>query len=94
MSAFTYANFSDDARDAVMTAADVALASGVGRVLPEHLQAAVDGAQRSGRPARELGRIPFDSTVIDVLSQAHDAAVAAGEAVDIGYLRAALSSNG
>lgn len=92
MPAFTYANFSDEAREAVMTSADVALSGGSTRVLCEHLQAAIDGARRSGRPARELGRIPFDTTTVDALSRAHESAYEAGEAVELRHIREALSA--
>ena len=91
VTAFTYSNFSDEAREAVMTAADVALSSGASRVLPEHLEAAIGGAQRSGHPAREIARIPFDTLTVDALSRAHELALAAGEAVDARHLRAALA---
>ncbi len=94
MATFTYGAFSDEARDAVLTAADIALSAGSDTVMPEHLVAAVKGATRSARPARDLGRVPFHDATVNALHRAHDAAVEAAKAVDLGHLVDALSEPG
>lgn len=91
MAKLSYGPFSEEAREAVMVASDVALSESAPSVLPEHLGAAVGGAVRSARPAEELGRIPFDSSTRAALERAHDAAVSAGETVELKHLRAALA---
>ncbi len=91
MAAFSYGPFSEEAREAVVIASDVALSEGSESVLPEHLEAALGGAGRSDRPAEELGRMPFDPSTRGVLERAHDAAVSAGETVELQHLRDALS---
>lgn len=90
MAKFTYGNFSEEARQAVVTAADVALVASSEKVLPEHLETAVGGATRSGRP-QPRGGVPFDRSTMEILEQAHDAAVSAGEVVELDHLRNALS---
>ena len=90
MATFSYGAFSEAAREAVVTAADVALGEGSSAVLPEHLAAGVGGAVRSGRPVAETARIPFDTSTRVVLERAHDAAVSAGENVELEPLRDAL----
>lgn len=87
---FSYGNFSDKAREAVVTAADVALSEGSSTVRAEHLAAAIDGAERGARDEAELGRIPFDLITVDALNRAHDQAVSAGRMVELGDLRKAL----
>ena len=94
MTQFSYANFSKEAREAVMTAADVALVKGSSTVLLEHLSAAVDGAERGSRPEQELGEIPFDLVAVAALNSAHDAAVSADEVVELRHLRSALPGAG
>jgi hypothetical protein len=90
MAQFSYANFSNEAREAVMTAADVALSEGSSTVRIEHLAAAIDGASRGSRPEEELGRIPFDLTAVAALNRAHDEAIAAHEVVELRHIRSAL----
>jgi hypothetical protein len=90
MAKFTYGNFSEEAREAVVTAENVALVASAEKVLPEHLGAAISGATRSERPG-PVGGVPFDPSTREVLEQAHDAAVAVGETVECHYIQAALS---
>ena len=90
MAKFSYGRFSDEAREAAVTAADVALSGDSEAVLPEHLWAAVNGAERSERCARERGRIPFADSTAAALRRAHDAAVSAGAIVELHHLRDAL----
>jgi len=87
---FTYGQFSEQAWQAVATAADVALSADARRVLPEHLAAAVSGAPRSDRPTTELGRIPFAEETMTVLHRVLYAAEDADETVELYHLRAAL----
>jgi hypothetical protein len=90
MPKFTYGNFSEEAREAVLTAENVALVASSEKVLPEHLEAAINGAMRSERPG-PVGGVPFDLTTREILEQAHDAAVSAGEDVELHHLGNALS---
>ena len=90
MASFSYAQLSEAAREVVVTAADVALGEGSGCVLPQHLEAAVSGAPRTEDPTDEAGRIPFDMSTKAILERAHDAAVSAGETVELQHLREAL----
>ena len=94
MAPFSYGPFSEEAREAVVTAADVAIGQSSASVLPEHLKAATEGAVRSERPVEETGRIPFDPSTMSVLEQAHDAAVSADETVELHHLRDALGEQG
>ncbi len=94
MAKFSHGVFSYEARDMMLTAADIALSAESNAVLPEHLKAAVKGATRSARPTRDLGRVPFHDTTVNALHRAHDAAVEADVAIDLGHLIDALSEPG
>jgi hypothetical protein len=74
-------------------AADLALSRGADTVLTEHLEAAIKGPTRSGRPTQELGRIPFAETSAAALHRAHDAAVSADETVGLHHLRDAITGS-
>ena len=90
MPQFSYANFSDEAREAVLTAADRALAADSKVVRVEHMKEAIAGAPRSSRPEQELGQIPFDLILVHALNDAHDEALAKGEKVELRDLRKKL----
>lgn len=91
MPQFSYANFSDEAREAVLVAADRALAAGSKVVRVEHMKEAIKGATRSSRSEQELGQIPFDLILVHALNDAHDEAVAKGKLVELRDLRKKLS---
>jgi hypothetical protein len=90
MPQFSYANFSEEAREAVLVAADRALGAGSKVVRPEHMKEAVEGATRSSRTEKELGEIPFDLILVHALNDAHDEAVAAGRRVELRDLKKKL----
>ena len=90
MTQFSYANFSPEAREMVVAAANVALDQGSSTVLVEHLKAALDGAKGGSRPDSEVGQIPFNLTTVAALNSAHDKAVAAGRLVEPRHLRKAI----
>ena len=90
MPQFSYANFSTEAREAVLLAADRALAAGSKVVRPEHMKEAMAGATRSSRPEKELGQIPFDLILVHALNDAHDEALEAGRRVELRDLRKKL----